>query len=235
MHSELLSFLLPVSLFLGISLNLLSIFRRRSYVLRRRSLARVPFQAISLSITFPIIALIAPHYYHNFDLSLVHYLEHSVLKILVILTAINLGFLLGSKIQSRQGTKVLLEHVNASSYINEIDTHLDQFYVTIEQDILNRGLDRLSTRVTHFLEKINQLSFAMDWWTFVEHIPRYVEKVFYPIERCVNELWTGLVKKSERIPHVLSHIQTGFLSNNLLLVLGFLLFFIILLFITSGG
>jgi hypothetical protein len=182
----------------------------------------------SLSITFLIIAIITPHYYHSFDVNLVHFLEHSVFKMLFILVAINV---LGTKIHRHPGISKLFKHENPISYIFENPDRLEQVYKKVELDIFGRGLYRVTTRATHFIEKVNQLSSSID----LARAPHYVENILHPIDQNFNRLWTDLVKKIEKIPNVLSRIQTGLLSNNLILILSFLLIFIILLYIIPGG
>jgi hypothetical protein len=224
---EPLSFLVSILLIIGISLNLLSI--------KIKSNKSTSIKVFSLSITFSIIAIITPHYYHSFDVNLLHFLEHSVFKMLFILAAINVQFFLGIKIRRHLGINKLFEHTNTIFYIIENQDKLEQVYKKVELDIFERGLYRLTTRATHFIEKVNQLSSSIDLYTRIEHIPHYVEDILHPIDQNVNRLWTDLVKKSERIPHVLSRIQTGLLSNNLILILSFLLIFIVLLYIIPGG
>jgi hypothetical protein len=215
-----LSFFVDILLILGILLNLLSLTIQRN----KSTLIRL----FSLSITFTIIAIITPHFYHSFDVDLVHFLEHSVFKMLFILVAINV---LGIKVHRHPGINKLFKHKNPISNIIDNPDRLEQVYKKLELDIFGRGLYQLTTRVTHFIEKVNQLSSSID----LALAPHYIEDILHPIDQNLNRLWMNLVKKIERIPNVLSRIQTGLLSNNLIFILSFLLIFIILLYIIPGG
>jgi hypothetical protein len=118
---------------------------------------------------------------------------------------------------------------------SQLDDGIEEFYTTMELEVFDTSLSRISTRSAQFLERLDQFSSSFDIQTFVDNAPQYIRNILEPIEGTINWLWNRIATKSESIPHLLSNIQTGLLSHNLILVLGFLMLFIILFILVPGG
>jgi hypothetical protein len=208
---------------------------------------------IAFLFTLVILGLIVPHYYSTFKLDLAHFLEHSFLKLLFTLNAVNLIFLIsvspspidammtssspiGAGIEEYYKTMELEVFDNGLSRISSpIGAGIEEYYKTMELEVFDNGLSKISTRSAQFLERLNQLSSAFDIETYFDNAPRYMRNILESIDGAINWLWNRIAAKSESIPDILSNMQTGLLSNNLILVLGFLMLFIILLILVPRG
>ena len=185
--------------------------------------------------TLGILGLIVPHYYSTFKLDLAHFLEHSFLKLLFAFGAINLLFLIGGRPSPMLQVPLNMLDDATMTVSSQLDVGIEEFYTTMELEVFETGLSRVSTRSAQFLEKMNQFSSSLDIQTYVDNAPQYIQNILEPIEGTINWLWNRIASKSESIPRLLSNIQTGLLSHNLILVLGFLVLFIILLILVPGG
>jgi len=216
-------------LILGIVGNLVTLikYNRRA---QSRTLSKLAFLC-----TLGILALIVPHYYSTFKLDLAHFLEHSFLKLLFMFCAVNLIFLIGMNPSPMLQVPLNMLGDATMNIPSQIDTGIEEFYETMELDVFDTGLSRVSTQSAQFLEKLDEFSSSFDIQTYVDNAPQYIRNILEPIEGAINWLWNRLATKSESIPRLLSNIQTGLLSHNLILVLGFLVLFIILLILVPGG
>jgi hypothetical protein len=214
---------------LGIVGNLVAFikYNRRG---QSRTLSKLTFLC-----TLGILGLIVPHYYSTFKLDLAHFLEHSFLKLLFSFGAVNLIFLIGMRPSPMLQVPLNMLDDATMTISSQIDDGIAELYETMELEIFDTGLSRVSTRSTQFLEKLDQFSSSFDIQTYVDNAPHYIQNILEPIEGAINWLWNRVATKSESIPRLLSNIQTGLLSHNLILVLGFLVLFIILLILVPGG
>ena len=190
---------------------------------------------IGFLFTLVILGLIVPHYYSTFKLDLAHFLEHSFLKLLFAVGAVNLLFLVGVRHSAMLQVPLNMLDDATMTISSQLEDGIEEFYKTLELEVFNTGLSRVSTRSTQFLERLVKFSSSFDTQMYVDNAPRYIQNILEPIEGAMNWLWNRVATKSESIPHFLSNLQTGLLSYNLILVLGFLVLFIILLILVPGG
>jgi hypothetical protein len=118
-------------------------------------------------------------------------------------------------------------------------SHIDEgskaLYETFEFAALNSSLSHVSTASARFSEKLDDLSSSFSLDPYGENVPQYIRNAVNPFERALNWLWDLFASSSETTLNALSTIQTGLLSHNLILVLGFVLLFGILVFLIPGG
>lgn len=193
------------------------------------------FKKINFIFTLLILGLIAPHYYYTFKLDAAHFLEHSFLKLLFVLGAVNLIFLLGTRPSQVFHISQYVIDEATLNITSKIDDNIEELSKKVELEVFNTGISQVYMRTARFLEKINQMSSIFDIQTYTDNAPRYIQNVLDPIEKKINWLWTLFASKSETVPNILSSIQTGLLNNNLMLVLGFLAFSLILMILVGGG
>ena len=216
-------------LFLGISGNLVMFMKYN------RGGQSSTQSKIAFLFTLGILGLIVPHYYSTFKLDLAHFLEHAFLKLLFMFGAVNLMFLVGVKPSPMLQVPLNVLDDATIPLSSQLDEGIEELYKTMELEVFNTGLSRVSTRSAQFLERLDQVSSSFDIQTYVDDAPRYIGNILEPIEGAINWLWNRVATKSESIPRLLSNMQTGLLSHNLILVLGFLVLFIILLILVPGG
>lgn len=185
--------------------------------------------------TLGILGLIVPHYYSTFKLDLAHFLEHSFLKLLFMFGAVNLIFLIGMSPSPMLQVPLNMIDDATMTVSSQIDDGIAELYETMELEIFDTGLSQVSTRSAQFLEKLSQFSSSFDIQMYVDNAPQFIRNILEPIEGAINWLWNRVATKSGSIPRLLSNMQTGLLSHNLILVLGFLVLFIILLILVPGG
>ena len=186
-------------------------------------------------LTFATLGLIVPHYSSTFKLDLTHFLEHSVLKLLFVLSAVNLGLLL----RVRRLPSAHARHNRMDEAAITAAPHIDEgskaLYETFELAASNPSLSGVSTTSARFSEQLDAFSSSFSLDTFGEDVPQYIRNAVTPVEKAVNWLWNLFASSSETILNALSRIQTGLLSHNLIFVLGFVLLFGILVFLVPGG
>jgi hypothetical protein len=216
-------------LVLGIVGNLVTFMKYN-----RRGQSRTLSQFVFLC-TLGILGVIVPHYYSTFKLDLAHFLEHSFLKLLFVFSAFNLLFLIGGSPSPMLQVPLNILDDETMAVSSQLDDGIEEIYTTMELEIFETGLSRVSTRSAQLLEALSQFSSSFDIQTYVDNAPQYLQNILEPIEGAINWSWNRIASKSESIPRLLSSIQTGLLSHNLILVLGFLVLFIILLILVPGG
>jgi hypothetical protein len=108
-------------------------------------------------------------------------------------------------------------------------------YETVELAALNSSLSLISIAGARVSEQLDDPSSPFSLETYGENVPQHIRNAINPLEKAVNWFWTLVASSSETTLSVLSRIQTGLLSHNLILVLGFILLFGILVFLVPGG
>jgi hypothetical protein len=158
--------------------------------------------------TFLILIIAIPEFYGSFEPRAQPFLEHTALKILFILVAIQIHLAIGARERSAKAYEIAEQRppnrrVERTGLLQDVVEKINE---AVEIGFFDRYLPRLAERIASFIE--HTLSF---------------------VEQALDAFWSKTVRKGEAALNMLRNMQTGLLTINLIFVLLFLGVFFLLL------